>query len=89
VRVRIFTAEKSGALTVPRSTLFRGAAGQWRLFTVRDGRATLTPVALGLMNDERAEVLEGVADGDLVILAPETNLTEGQAVKPRRTLEAE
>lgn len=81
VRVRIFTAEKQNALVVPRSSLFRGPSGDWRVFAVRNGKAKLQPVKLGLSNDDSAEVVDGLGDGDIVVLAPETTLTDGQTVK--------
>ena len=83
VRVRIFTAEKPGALVVPRSAVFRGPIGDWRLYAVRGGKARLQTVELGLSNDEQAEITSGVTEGELVILAPETNLVEGQSVSPQ------
>ncbi len=82
VRVRIFTDTHSQALTVPRSALFRGAAGNWQLFAVRNGKAALQAVQVGLMNDELVEITAGLKTKDTVILAPETNLTEGTAVTP-------
>jgi HlyD family secretion protein len=81
VRVRIFTADASGALVVSRSALFRGAKNDWRVFVIRDGRAHLQAVKVGLSNDESAEILSGLSEHDQVILAPETNLVEGQAVR--------
>ncbi len=81
VRVRIFTAEATGALVIPRSALFRGARNDWRVFTVRGGKAHLQAVKIGLANDEWAEVTTGLAQHDLVILAPETSLAEGQRVR--------
>lgn len=81
VRVRIFTAEKQDALVVPRSALFRGPTGDWRVFAVRGGKAELQPVKLGLANDDSAEVVEGLGDSDFVVLAPETTLSDGQSVK--------
>jgi HlyD family secretion protein len=81
VRVRIYTAESTGALVIPRSALFRGANNDWRVFVVRNGKAHLQAVKIGLMNDERAEVTEGLAQDEVVVLAPETNLTEGQRVQ--------
>jgi HlyD family secretion protein len=81
VRVRLFTAESSGALTIPRSALFRGADGAWHVFAVRGGRAELQVVKVGLSNDENAEITEGLAENEDVVLAPETNLSDGQAVK--------
>ena len=86
VRVRIYTAEKTGALTVPRSALFRGPDGRWRVFAVRDRRAALVPVEVGLINDEHAEVARGLSDNDLVILAPETNLGRRRARQSDRAI---
>ena len=80
VRVRIFTAQSSGSLVVPRSALFRGAKNDWRVFVVRGGRAHLQAVKIGLSNDEQAEIKSGLEANDQVILAPETNLSEGQSV---------
>ena len=82
VRVRIYTADSSGALVIPRSALFRGSKNDWRVFVIRSGRAHLQAVKVGLSNDEHAEILSGLKEGDQVILAPETNLSEGQAVRP-------
>ena len=82
IRVRIITAERSGALVIPRSALFRGADGQWQVFVIRDGDARLQPIEIGLMNDEQVEVQSGVAADELLVLAPETNLADGTKVKP-------
>jgi HlyD family secretion protein len=80
VRVRIYTAQATGALVIPRSALFRGAKNDWRVFTVRRGRAHLQAVKIGLANDEQVEITSGLGEDDRVILAPETNLSEGQTV---------
>jgi HlyD family secretion protein len=82
VRVKIFTTQKDDALTVPRSALFRGGDGGWQLFVVRGGKAQLQPVKVGLMNDELAEITEGVQAEENVVLAPETSLRDGVRVKP-------
>ena len=80
VRVRILTADRSQALLVPRSALFRAADNTWRLFVVRNGRAELQPVEVGLMNDEQVEITKGLAEGEPVVLAPESSLTDGAKV---------
>ncbi len=80
VRVRIFTADKSQAILIPRSALFRAADGAWQLFAVRGGKAQLQTVKVGLMNDEQAEITEGIADGEQVVLAPESSLADGTRV---------
>jgi HlyD family secretion protein len=81
VRVRIYTAEASGTLVVPRSALFRGAKNDWRVFVIRGGRARLQAVKVGLSNDEWAEIVSGLNENDQVILAPETSLADGQSVR--------
>lgn len=82
VRARIFTRQRSQALVVPRSALFRGPQGEWQAFVVRDGRARLVSLEAGLMNDLAAEVLNGIDEGELVVLSPETNLHDGDRVAP-------
>jgi HlyD family secretion protein len=82
VDVRILTAEASRALLVPRPALFRGIDGRWQVFTVRGGRVGRSTVAVGLMNDQWAEIREGLAEGDLVVPAPEADLEPGMRVRP-------
>lgn len=80
VRVRIFTAEPRDALVVPRSALFRGTGGQWQVYAIRRGRARIQEVQLGLMNDESVQITSGLKDGEQVVLAPESDLTDGARV---------
>lgn len=79
---RIITDEKREALVVPRSALFRGADDAWQVYVIRNGAARLQPVTVGLINDERAEISEGIEANELVVLAPETSLTDGTRVTP-------
>jgi HlyD family secretion protein len=81
VRVRIFTDQKSDATIVPRSALFRGADGGWEVFAIRGERAQLQPVEVGLMNDQFAEITQGVTTEELVVLAPESSLSHGMRVE--------
>lgn len=81
VRVRIITDEKPDALTVPRSAIFRGAKGEWKVFAVRDGVAKETVVELGLTNDEFVEIAKGLTANDVVVVAPESNLRDGTRVQ--------
>jgi len=80
VRVRVQTATKPNALVVPRSALVRGPGGGWQLYVLRDGRARIQDVTLGILNDELAEVTGGLSEADLVVPSPESNLAEGQRV---------
>ncbi len=81
VRVRIFTRTSSDALVVPRPAVFRGADGGWNVFAVRRGRATRTPVEVGLMNDQQVEITGGLKDGESVILAPDSSIVDGTRIK--------
>jgi HlyD family secretion protein len=80
VRVRIITEEKPAALVIPRSAVFRGSGGQWKVFVIRDRLATETNIELGLTNDEFVEIRKGVSAGERVVLAPESSLTDGTRV---------
>ena len=81
VRVQVITDEKPNALVVPRSALFRNPDRQWEVYVVRRGRACLQPVTVGIMNDDYADVTEGLQEGDLVIRTHESTLTDGQRVQ--------
>jgi HlyD family secretion protein len=83
IRARMHTDVADDAVVIPRSALFRGAGDAWRAFVIRDGRARLVDLTVGLMNDREVQVLEGVRSGESVILAPETSLEDGARVSPR------
>ena len=83
MHVRIHTDRAEQAIIIPRAALFRGAADRWQAFVVRDGRARLVDLEVGLMNDDEVEVLGGLGSGDVVVLAPETSLEDGARVSPR------
>jgi HlyD family secretion protein len=82
VRVRIYTEEKKDVLKVPRTALFRGAGHQWQVFSIKNGKAALMSVTLGIMNDDEAEIKGGLSKGDAVIVAPPKALRDGDRVKP-------
>ena len=80
VRVRIITDEKTNTSLIPRTALFHGMDQQWQLYRVVDGKALLTDVEVGLMNDHTAEIVSGLQLGETVILAPESSIGNGQKV---------
>ncbi len=82
VRVKIYTNHKPGALTIPRAAIFRSAAGSWQVMAVRNDVARIVDVQIGLSNDFEVEVTEGLEQDDLVILAPDSSLADGQRVQP-------
>ncbi|UUO06287.1 HlyD family efflux transporter periplasmic adaptor subunit [Blastopirellula sp. J2-11] len=81
VQVRAIEEEKEDALTIPRACLFRAADGSWQVMAVRDDVARLVRVEVGLINDRFAEITANLKPEDLVILAPDSSLHDGDAVR--------
>jgi HlyD family secretion protein len=69
-------------LQVPIGALFR-ADGDWALFTVEEDAAQLQKITIGRMNDESAQVLDGLTEGQKLILFPNDLLEDGSLVTPR------
>jgi len=69
--VNIIAGERAGALLVPAEAVTDGA-----LWVVRDGRAIRAKVAVGVRDLLRAEVLSGVQEGELVVVAGHEALKE-------------
>lgn len=75
--------EADDVLSVPLSALVR-EQGDWHVFVVRNGRATLTPVELGRRSGLHQQVLSGLDEGDTVVVHPPANLSDGQRVRNSR-----
>ena len=73
-------AERAPVAAVPASAVLEASGGS-EVYVVRDGRAVPTPVRLGRSFGDLREVIEGVAAGDSVILAPPPGLAAGQRVR--------
>jgi HlyD family secretion protein len=80
-KIVLWSSDK--ALRVPIGALFRGSRGDWRVFVNEDGRARERAVRLGHLNDEHAEVLGGLRQGDDVIVNPANSLRDGARISPR------
>lgn len=78
----VFTIWRTGdALQVPDSSVFR-YENAWAVFTVKDGVARITPLELGKRNGRRAQVLNGLEEGESVILHPGDDIEDGAEVEP-------
>jgi HlyD family secretion protein len=66
-------------MTVPEGAVFRHGDG-WAVYVVQEGRARLRAVSIGHRDGRRAEVLGGLAEGDVVILYPGDRVSEGVRV---------
>ena len=81
VDARIIIWETAQALKVPAGALFRRGQ-QWSAFVLTEGRARLRAVKVGQSSGTETQVLEGLKEGDEVILYPGDRLHDGQRVKP-------
>ena len=82
VMVHIPTWQSDDALRLPLGALFRRGEA-WHVFKVVDGAAALTPVTLGHRSSRFAEVVDGLAAGDVVVLHPSDRVVDGVAVEAR------
>ena len=80
VEVQFITEQATGVLQVPASALFRTQDG-WAVFKVVAGRAHRTPIKVGLRSASAAQVTEGLAEGELVIVQPDDRLHDGTRVR--------
>lgn len=81
VEARIVVWEASQALKVPAGALFR--RGQtWGAFVLAGGRAELRRVQVGRTSGSEMQILDGLKDGEEVILYPGDRVKAGQRVKP-------
>ncbi len=82
VEARIVVWSAEDALIVPSSALFRNGPG-WAVFVLTDGTASLRPVTIGRDNGSEAEVLDGLSEGEQVVLYPPSDLADGTAISQR------
>ncbi len=83
VEARVLVWEESRALVVPDGALFRSGEG-WSTFVVDAGRARLRSVKLGRRNGVLAQVLEGISEGERVVVHPTDSVVDGVRVTQAR-----
>ncbi len=79
VNVRIVTWEGNGVLTIPSSSLFR-TDEDWSVFVVERGKARRRIVVIGQRNADDTQILDGISEGETVILHPPKQLDDGRSV---------
>ncbi len=87
VEAQIVTWTGTGVLTVPTGALFQ-QEGAWYAFAVEGGRAVRRRLRLGHRSAQAAEVVEGLNEGDEVILFPTDEVADGTRVQGRRAADA-
>lgn len=81
VEAHIVTWSADNTLRAPSGALFRRGT-DWAVFVVVDGRARLRPVRAGHANPDATQILEGLTEGDVVILYPGDRIADGIRVRP-------
>jgi len=83
VETRIVTWGSADVLKIPGSATFRGKDG-WSVFVIEKARARKRSVQVGHRNQTEAEILNGIRDGEEVILYPSNQLREDVRVRSQK-----
>lgn len=88
VKAFIVTSERDGVLAIPRRAVARSDEGPF-VFTVSGGTAVRRSVKLGVAEGTRVEVVEGVSEGDPIVVLGQDGLKDGTAVdeQPRAAVD--
>ncbi|MGE5474666.1 MAG: efflux RND transporter periplasmic adaptor subunit [Ignavibacteriales bacterium] len=80
VDIKIITADKKKTLIVLDGSVF-DYKGRTCVLAVVNGKTVIRQVKTGLENDQFIEILEGLKEGDCVLLKPDNTIKEGMKVK--------
>lgn len=80
VEAKIVIWEGADVLRVPAGALFQ-REGRWLTFVVEGGKARLRPVTPGRSNGLATEIVEGVSEGEVLIVYPGDRVEDGSRVR--------
>ena len=80
VKLTASTAKAQNSLIIPLSAIYYDN-GAGYVYTVVDGVAVKTPVEVGIISNDRAEILSGLDDAAQIITTWSPNLADGAAVE--------
>ena len=67
-----------------RSTLDTQLGGSYIVFALRDGKPTAVPIRTGITDLDYTEVIDGLSEGDFVLILPSASLVRAQQSFQRR-----
>ena len=76
--VNIIARAEEEALLIPEAALVDHAA-----WVISEGRARRRELRIGVYAEDRVEILEGLEEGEMVVLAPPPRLEDGALVRIR------
>ncbi|MCG8669443.1 MAG: HlyD family efflux transporter periplasmic adaptor subunit [Pseudomonadales bacterium] len=74
--------QQADIIQTPNASLFR-LDNQWRVFVIEDDVISLRTVEVGRRNGLNAEIKSGLSVGEIVVIHPDSDLTEGARVSVR------
>ncbi|MBT5716653.1 MAG: efflux RND transporter periplasmic adaptor subunit [Opitutae bacterium] len=77
-RVEIIKNRKKGRIIIPTKALIGNS-----VFTLKDNKAISKKVKIGARNFSTVEIIDGLKEGEFVIIGTPHLLSEGQSVQPR------
>ncbi len=80
VNARLHLSTLDGAVTIPIDAVQYGSKGTY-VYVVEEGKAKIRPIKLGSLEGPRTSVLEGLTEGEQVVLEGIDRLWEGKDVK--------
>lgn len=81
VEARIVTWEGRGVLRAPAGALFQRAGG-WQTFVLEGSRVKSRAVKVGRSTGLETEILDGLSEGDRVVVYPGDKVADGSRVQP-------
>ena len=83
VNVRVAVGGRPDATIVPARALRRGEGGVTEVVVVDKGKAAVRKVTTGLAEEDRIEVVSGLAPGETVVIDDPVGLADGMDLKER------
>ena len=83
VEARITVWQSDAIVMAPIGALFR-LDGGWAVLLADHGRARLQRVEIGQRNNEAAEIVNGLAEGQTVVMHPPDTLVDGARIRVRK-----
>jgi HlyD family secretion protein len=83
VSVRLVFEKQPGVLKVPRGPFLEGGGGR-QVYVLSDGLATLQPIEVGATSVSEVEIVEGLKEGDQILLSGMDQFNNAKTVLVRR-----
>jgi RND family efflux transporter MFP subunit len=87
-QVQIVAQQKPDALLVPKEAVVQQGSSSF-VYVGADGRASQRPVQVGIIDSKSAEILNGLAAGEQVVVVGQTGLRDGAAIRVVNPTEAQ